>query len=345
MVKSVVTGGSGFFGLHLVEGLLKRGDFITVLDVVDFPNSKIKQRIEFIKGDIRDPHTVRKACEGTDVVYHNAAKVPVSRAGKEFWHVNVDGTKNVLEASYISRVRKVIYISSSSVYGIPKQLPIIEETALSPFGDYGRSKYEAEAICNLYRKRGLDISIIRPRTILGKGRMGILSILFDWIKKGKNFYILGSGDNRFQLVSASDMVSACILAGTKQCHNKDFCIGAEEFMTLRKDLEALAKHAGTNTRIISINQKFAQFILWTLDILHLIPFVDYHYHILPHSIWFDTSKAKALLGWSSKDSNKDMLCETYDWYLQNYKEVDTAISTTHRKSVKQGILKLLRLFS
>ena len=342
----LVTGGSGFFGIHLTRRLLAAGLRVRILDTAGIEHEKIEEAVEYVRADVRDARAVAEACQEVEVAFHNAALVPMARAGKGYRDTNVTGTRNVLDACSRAKVRKVVHISTSSVYGIPARLPIDESTALTPLGRYGKSKYQAEQLCQVYKQKGMDISIIRPRTILGPGRLGILQVLFDWVRRGRRFYIIGSGNNRFQLVSARDLADACYLASSKDCFQEDFNIGAQHFATLRNDLEGLAKHAATGTQIVSIPPAIARPCLKVVDWLRLSPFVDYHYQILDRDVYFDVTKASQILGWTSTDSNLGMLTETYDWYLRNYRELDSRTGQTHRRSVKQGwFLKWLGRYS
>jgi len=281
---------------------------------------------------------VRHAVQDCEVVVHNAALVPVTRSSKEFWGVNTRGTTNVLEASLDSGVRKVVFVSSSAVYGIPRVTPITETTSLSPLGDYGRSKAAAERVCREFRERGLDISIVRPRTIVGPGRRGILDILFDRIRRGRRFFILGDGRNRFQLLGLDDILSALYLVATKSCCNEDFNVGAQEFGTLRDDLEALATHAGTGSRIVSLPETPARLLLKLQDALHLGPLVGYHYHVVARDLWFSMDKLQRVLGWRAVRSNVEMLCETYDWYIEKGHSHDRQARSPHSRGVKGRLL-------
>ena len=307
-----------------------------ILDTAEIEDEKIEAVVEYVRADVRDARAVAEACQDVEVAFHNAALVPLARAGKGYQVTNVSGTRNVLDACSQAKVRKVVHISTSSVYGVPVKLPIDESTQLTPLGRYGKSKYQAERLCQAYKQKGMDISIIRPRTILGPGRLGILQVLFDWVRRGRKFYIIGSGNNRFQLVSARDLADACYLASFKDCFQEDFNIGAEQFTTLRIDLEGLAKHADTGSRIVSIHPGIARPCLKALDWLRLSPFVDYHYHILDREFFFDVTKARKMLAWTPADSNLGMLTETYDWYLKNFRELNSRTGQTHRRSVKQG---------
>lgn len=340
----LVTGGSGFFGIHLVRKLLDSGEEVRVFDIAEPGIAEIEKSIDFVRGDIRDYSAVCEACNDVDVVYHNVAVLPIARAGRGYWQVNADGTRNLLKACLERGVPKVVHVSTSAVYyGTPEKMPIDENSELHPFGSYGKAKFEAEEICRKYRQLGLNVSIIRPRTIVGPGRLGIFQILFDWLKDGKNLYILGSGNNRFQLTSASDLAEACHLAA--KAPSEDFNVGAERFSTLREDLEALAAYARTGSKIVSVNATMARYTLRLLDKLRLSPLVEFHYMTYDKEFFFDISKAKRILGWTPKDGNRDMLVRTYDWYLHHYKELESRYGTSHRYSVKQGILRLLKLVS
>src|SRR3989344_4205374 len=226
MKKILVTGGSGFFGEHLVSRLSKNRDNEIIIFDINPPSEKIKNFVKFIKGDITNKHEILNACKNIDLVYHAVALVPISRSGDLFEKVNVKGTKNLLDACYINNVKNIVHISTSSVYGIPNEFPLTEKSQPKPFGEYSLTKYRAEQICIEYINKGLRISIIRPRTIVGEGRLGIVGVMFDWIRRGKKIYVIGSGKNFYQFVSPSDLVEACVLASEKNL-GEIFNIGAE----------------------------------------------------------------------------------------------------------------------
>lgn len=120
MIKSLVTGGAGYFGDLLTRKLLDRGYFVRILDL-NLPADSYPGT-EVVQADIRDPHAVLPACEGIDVVYHNAAELALAKNKELTWSVNRDGTKNLLELCARSAVKKVIYASSSAAYGIPNRI-------------------------------------------------------------------------------------------------------------------------------------------------------------------------------------------------------------------------------
>jgi nucleoside-diphosphate-sugar epimerase len=137
-MKALVTGGAGYFGELLSKKLLERGYSVRIFDI-NRP-AYTDRAMQLIQADIRDLRAISSLCEGIDVAFHNVAQVPLARDKKLFWSVNRDGTKNLLEACAHRAVKKVIYTSSSAVYGIPKSNPVTEETVPTPIEAYGKAK-------------------------------------------------------------------------------------------------------------------------------------------------------------------------------------------------------------
>jgi len=336
-----VTGGSGFFGIALVKKLLALGEHVRVIDL-EFVDKEISSKVDFRRVDIQNAQETADALKGCDLVYHIAAVVPISRSGQKFWSINEKGTQNVLDGAIKGGAKRLIYFStSSSIYGIPESLPVTEDTAMNPIGDYGKSKYAAELICKKYRDQGLNLSIVRPRTIVGRGRLGIFQILFEWISKDKTVYLIGKGNNKLQLIGLNDLVDVSIILRRKGDF-EDFNIGAELFGTLRSDLEELIKKVGSKSNIVTFPGWLVRPSLRVLDVLRLSPFVDLHYKTIDKDFYFDISKAGNLLNWKPKESNVDCLYEAYEWYLNNADSVDNNFGTTHRKSVRKGLASFLR---
>jgi nucleoside-diphosphate-sugar epimerase len=340
-----VTGGAGFLGTKLVKKLVKKGDEVIVFDKVSFKSVELPKNARYIQGDVVDFHKFSKELKGVDCVYHCAAALPISKSGNYFWKVNVEGTEKILKASLKHNVRKLIFVSSSAIYTPKKELlPINEKTIMKPLGTYGSSKYDAEIVIKKYKKKGLDITSVRPRTILGEGRLGIFQILFEWISKNKKIYILGKGDNLFQFLGLDDLIDAMILADKKRCVNEDFNLGAEKYGTIRGDLEWLIKKVGSKSPVVSINVWIGRNLLLILDKIGLSPLVDLHYKSPHKAFYFDISKAKRILGWKPKQSNKDLLFKTYDWY-SNLDKSKLKYGRTHKSIQKQSILKIIKWFS
>jgi nucleoside-diphosphate-sugar epimerase len=339
--RILVTGGSGFLGVGLVRRLVQDGYHPTVLDVNDLDAPELQSSVNFIKGDVRDARAVADACRDVDTVFHLAAAVLPTRGKKVYQSTNAGGTHNVLQASLDYQIKQVVHISTSAIYGIPSRLPVTEETETHPMGYYGNAKFQGEQEIRAYRQSGLRVCILRPRTIIGTERLGIFHILFDWIKGGKRIPIIGPGDNLFQFISSRDVVEASLLAAERES-NDEFNIGAEEYSTVRADLEALVSHAGSGSRVVSIPAPLVKSSLQVLDILRLSPLMDWQYKVADKPFYFDISKAKRVLGWQPQDSNAKMFTDSYDWYVNHFEDSASAYGSTHRQAVRQRALRALR---
>ena len=341
MNKILVTGGSGFLGIALVRRLVEDGYHPRVLDINDLNEPEIEDSVEFIKGDVRDTRVVAEACQDIDTVFHLAAAVLPTRGKKTYMSINTGGTHNLLQASLDHQVKQVVHISTSAVYGMPRQLPVTEDMEFQPMGYYGWAKFRGEEEIRRFRERSLRVCILRPRTIIGTERLGIFHILFDWIKGGKRIPIIGSGGNLFQFVSARDVIEASLLAAEAES-NDEFNIGAEEYSTVRADLEALVKHAGSRSRVISIPAPLVKASLQVLDAMRLSPLMDWQYKVADKPFYFDITKARQLLGWQPQDSNVKMFADSYDWYVGHFRDFASDYGSTHRQAVRQRALRLLR---
>ncbi len=339
MKTALVTGGSGFCGSYLVRTLSERGWEVSVIDTITTEEKEVK----FYKGDIRDKYLLMEAMKAIDVVFHLAARVPLTKAGRDFWSTNVDGTQTVLETALSSGVKKVLHMSSTAVYSLnPSELPITEKTSLKANTVYGRSKQEAEAVCKRFRDKGLNIIIIRPRTVIAPCRLGIIELFFDWIRKNRNVYMLGDGNNLFQFVHASDLSNACILA-VEKTDNEEFNIGTDRFGTIRELFEKLIAYACSTSEIRCIPRRITQPILYLMDKINLLPLADWHYRTAFLPCYFDVSKAKDLLSWKPHYSNDEMFFESYGWYVKHTEDIYGAeTKSPHTSILKRKILRILK---
>jgi nucleoside-diphosphate-sugar epimerase len=337
----LVTGGAGYFGEELVRQLVAGGAQVRIFDC-NRPDALPTGHIEVVQGDIRDREAVRRACAGVTRIYHNVAQVPIAKNAALFWSVNRDGTRNLLEAARAAGVEKIVYTSSSAVFGIPAENPVTEETVPRPAEEYGRAKLEGEHICQEYVRKGLDVTIVRPRTIVSHGRLGIFQILFEWVSRGYNIPVLGRGDNRYQFVHAEDLADGCVRAALRP-GAEIFNFGADRFGTLREALEALVAHARTGSRVRSLPMAPMEFAMSAASRLGLSPLGPYHALMYGRSLYFDVSKAKQTLGWQPRYSNSEMICEAYDWYCRHRDEVmRRRNASAHRSPLNQGALAFLR---
>lgn len=337
MTTSLVTGGNGYFGQRLVDRLRDRGDTVRILDL-DVTGAPA---VELVQGDVRDRPVVDGAVDGVDVVYHNVAQVPLAKDPHLLRSVNVDGTQVLLDAARRAGVDKVVHTSSSAVFGIPESNPVLPTTVPRPQEAYGHAKLAAEWACLRAATGGLDVSIVRPRTILGHGRLGIFGILFDWIADGADPFVLGDGSNRYQFVHADDLAEACILAGHRP-GPAVFNVGTDRFGTMLEALEHLAAHAGTGTRVRSLPERPAAAAMRVSASLGLTPFAPYHWLMYARSMWFDLDHVGAALGWRPRWSTDEMLAQSYDWYVANRASTEGDMPSPHRRTARSGALAVLK---
>ena len=335
---SLVLGGSGFVGIELVRHLLDAGRKVRVFDKTPIGDGELEGKVEFVQGDVRDADAVTRAVRGTSRIYHLAAMVPLTRAGKGFHDVNVGGTENVINATIAATTEHVVHLSSSAVYGIPAEIPITEQTPLDPLGEYGRSKYHGEIVVRRAVDGGLAAAVIRPRTIVGLGRLGIFQLLFDMIANQRPITLLGSGRYDFQLVSNRDLARAMICASDQKAIGI-YNVGTGKFNTMRDDLNELARTVGSESRVRGVPAWFARPMLRLLDRVRLSPFVDWHYDTIDKPYWFDCSRIKNELGWTAEDSNVDMLVNSYHWYVVNGVSTGAGLSI-HRSGVSRGLIRM-----
>lgn len=332
----LVTGGSGYFGSLLVQWLRDRGHPVRILDL-NRPDHPVAG-VELVQGDVRDASVVQRACEGVGVIHHNVALVPLARDKQGFWSVNEGGTRTLLEGARAAGVRKVVHVSSSAIYGAPDRNPVDESTTPKPGEEYGRAKLAAEVVCHEFRSRGLDISIVRPRTIMGHGRLGIMQILFEWIRQGAPVPVLGGGRNQYQFVHADDLAAAC-LAAAERPGSADYNIGAAEFGTMAETLRGLIQHADTGSRVVSVPMGPAAAITLAAGRLGLSPLGPYHALMYGRAMWFNIAKAQDELGYRPRFSNIEMLRSSYDWYVGHREEIlARRTGSPHSMAVKQGVL-------
>jgi nucleoside-diphosphate-sugar epimerase len=337
-----ISGGAGFLGLHLSRRLLADGHHVRTLDVVPLDDAELERSVDERRGDIRDRESVRKLVDGADVVVHAAAALPIQASRESIRSVNVGGTESVLRAGDDAGVRRVVFISSTAVYGVPEKHPIEEDDPLVGVGWYGESKIDAEGLC---RVAAVETTIVRPKTFIGPERLGVFEILFDWIREGRRIYTLGKGSNRYQLLAVEDLVDAIVRAGNEpKAARETFNVGATEFGTVRSDLQALIDHAGSSSRLQPVPVKPAEIALRGLELLRVSPLAEWHYKTAHKDSFVDVTKAQRLLGWQPRLSNRDALIETYDWYLANRGRVGGA-GVTNRVPWNQQALGLLKRLS
>ncbi|MBK5287378.1 MAG: NAD-dependent epimerase/dehydratase family protein [Acidimicrobiia bacterium] len=335
--RLLITGGAGYFGSVLADRARSQGHSVRVFDL----NPPDDRTQDHVIGDVRDIDALRAACSDIDVVLHNVAQVPLAKDRELFWSVNVVGTANVLLAARDTGVPKVVHTSSSAIFGIPERNPVTEDTPPRPLEAYGKAKLEAELLCHDAVAAGLDVSIVRPRTVLGHGRLGIMAILFEFVADGAPVFVMGRGDNTYQFVHAEDLAEACLRAAFRP-GAETYNIGCREFGTMRETLQALVDHAATGSHVVGLPSKAAQAAMKVLGQSSLVPFAPYHWLLFGESLWFDVAKAEEELGWEPTHSNASAVIDSYEWFLRNRETLGGDGKSHHQSPAKLGLLKLVK---
>lgn len=343
-MRYLITGGAGFLGVNLCRYLLERAATVRTLDIAPFSYPE-RSAVEVLDGDVRDVDAVERAVRDVDVVVHAAAALPLAPAA-EIFSTTVRGTHLLLRSALSRQVRRFIFISSTAVYGIPNHHPLQEDDRLSGVGPYGQSKIEAEALCEEFRKQGLTTSVLRPKTFVGPERLGAFELLYDFAYCGKGFPVLGSGNNRYQLLDVDDLCRAIELCATGEADrvNDTFNVGARHFGTLRESFQAVLDHAGEGGRVISLPAGPATAILRALEALHLSPLYRWIYETADKESFVSIERIEHRLGFTPRYSNCEALIRNYDWYVQHRDEYRGVAGVTHRVPWRKGALRLAKVF-
>lgn len=315
-MTQLITGGSGYLGVALARKLEQQGETVRVFDLERSP--LLPGKIEFVKGDVRDPAGLQDALNDCTVVHHLVGIMPQARASRETMQaVNVDGTSHVLQAASDNGVKRIVFVSSSEVYGRPQRIPINEDDPLKPIGEYGRNKVTAEKLCLDHRGRtGLETVILRPPTIVGP-EMTERTFLrnMEMARQGR-FFCIGSGKHRFQMLHVDDAADACVLASQrKDVDGEIFNVGAEGTLPFKRQLEEVARHIGHKPKVHSIPAGLFKGIMKILCPLGFSPLEPDHLHLLYADFVMDISRAREKLGWTPTKTDLEMLIETYEWYV------------------------------
>ena len=344
-MKVFITGGAGFLGINLIRYLRSKGvTEIASYDIADFDYPE-KDVVKCFKNDIRDFPTLTEAMKGYDMVVHCAAALPLYTP-EDIRTTDLDGSRNVMQAALDNGVQRAVQISSTAVYGIPDHHPLFETDKLDGVGPYGKAKILAEDVAKEFREKGMCVPIIRPKSFIGKERLGVFVLLYDWAYTGHGFPMIGSGNNRYQLMDVEDLCDAIWLTLTKPAEvaNDTYNIGAKEFTTMREDYQAVLDKAGYGKKICGTPVKPIVFILRILEALKLSPLYPWVYETASTDSFVSIEKAERLLDFKPKYSNKDALIRNYEWYVAHLSEFAGKSGVSHRVPWKQGLLALAKLF-
>ena len=322
-MRILVTGASGFTGSHLARELARQGHDVRVLVR---PQSSLDEdlaaSVERIDGDLTHPCDCEKAVEGCAAVYHIAALYREERNPKAFFDVNVDGTRNILEACKKSGVGRIVHCSTVGVHGHLEQVPGGEDAPFRPGDPYQRSKLEGELLALEYhRGHGLPVSVFRPTGIYGPGDIRLLKF-FRMVRKRRP--LIGSGKPHYHLTYIDDLVEGIILCGTHpDAVGEVFILGGPDAPTLRQWYDTIAD-------VLGVKPVKMRLPVWPFLVAGAVlelafkpfglqpPLHRRSVHFFTHDRWFDISKAKRILGYSPRVGLREGMERTAQCYLSQH---------------------------
>jgi UDP-glucose 4-epimerase len=345
MTQILVTGASGFFGGILKQRLLSESFSVTNIDLIPDPDRH--PNLTSIQGDLANRELMRnvfRSCQFSAVVHCAAMLAHGAIDLKQLWRSNVEGTRTVAECCREFGVSKLIFLSTNCLWGRNLGHPVKEDEAPCPVEPYGQSKIAAEQALAEY-VHDLSVITLRCPTIIDSGRLGLLSILFEFIQEGKTVWVVGGGRNRYQFIYAQDLATACIQA--MDYRGSDiFHIGSDNVRPLREVYEAVIREAQSRSRVRSLPTLPTVAAMRLAYALKVSPLGPYHSQMIAEDFIFDTQKIRHLLGWKPTLTNEEMLLRAYRYYAARQKEIEARRNVSaHRKPASMGIIRLLKWIS
>jgi nucleoside-diphosphate-sugar epimerase len=324
-MKALVTGGTGFTGSHLVRRLLDEGHEVCVLDNQRglFYDELSRRGAKIVLGTITDSAVTDAAVGDCEVVFHLAAAFrQLNVPDRHYWDVNVEGTRNLLQAALTHRTRKFVYCSTQGVHGHIDEPPGDERSPIDPEDYYQETKYEGEKVVNEFVAKGLDALTIRPTAIYGPGDPARFLHLFRLARKGR-FIMAGNGNTTYHPVHITNLVDAFMLAAeVSGLQGKAYLIGDEHYFTLNDLVRRVGRAIGVDVSIVHV----PFWPLWVAAVacegvckpLRISPplfrrRVDWFRQVRA----FRIEQAKKDLGYRPRVGIDEGLAETGLWYREN----------------------------
>ena len=325
---NLVTGASGLLGSHVVEQLRKRGKPVRVLVRRGSDRTWLQsQGVEFVEGDVTEPHTLEAACRGVDVVYHSAARVGDWGPWEEFVRITIEGTRNMLEAAIAAKVRRFVHVSSISCYGYHTKEGVVDETfglgyKMYRWAYYTKSKVAAEnLVWDAYRAKRIETTVIRPAWIYGPRDRTTIARLYNMIRTGQA-KILGDGTNRLNVVYAGNIAEAAIEAAHRaDCNGEAFNCSNDGEITQQQYFDLLARSIGADP----VKKKVPYWLAYRAG--HLCEIIGHMFNakkppfITRYAVWlmgrrsfFSAEKARRVLNWKPTVTYDVGVPMTIRWY-------------------------------
>ncbi|MBW3098232.1 NAD-dependent epimerase/dehydratase family protein [Pseudohoeflea coraliihabitans] len=318
-MKHIIFGGDGFVGNHLAKKLLAEGQEVIVADVSRSEHSHYGA-VKFIDCDVRDIEAVRAVpIDADDAVYNMSAKMlsPLQVRAKRhefFWPVNFHGAGNIMKSMDARGASRLVQFTTDMIYGHTVVSPQTEDHPQAPLGEYGKSKLATEKLCEEWRRRGMNVSIFRPRLIIGPGRLGILEKLFKLVDLNLPVPMIGSGKAPYQFISVYDCAEAARLAWKHDFPNSEYNLGSKNPPSVRTLLGTLIRHAGSKSILVPTPGFAVKKTLALLDLINK-PLMDPEQYLIADEMCVrETDRAERDLNFVPQHDDIAMLMAAYDEY-------------------------------
>ena len=253
-MKYLVTGGAGFIGSNIVKKLVSRGDNVTVIDNLNTGKEEnltsVRDKIDFINDSILNTELLQQQTQNIDGVFHQAALASVQDSFSkpdEYNDVNVNGTENILKLAKKNEF-KVVYASSSSVYGNPERIPIKETDSKNPINPYAETKLKKEELATKYSEMGVKVIGLRYFNVFGKGQSkeyaGVLKLFLERIRDKVPPKINGDGKQFRDFVYVEDVANANIMSMDSNVNHEFFNVGTNTSITILDLAKTIIKFSG-----------------------------------------------------------------------------------------------------
>lgn len=306
-------------GRHLCRALLDVGRQVTICDTRK-SDIDVYGQAEYRFTDLRQPEQLDKLPVTADDICINLAanqyhtKVPRRGRREYFFDTNTEGVRNILRMMEHKGCRRLIQYTTDMTYGKPRYLPVDTDHPQDPFGPYGQSKKAAEHLCFEYRKKGMNITIFRPRMIMGPGRLGILVKLFKLMDMGLPVPMIGNGKNHYQMISVFDCVSATLAAIDKSIPNSEYNLGSKNPPCIRELLRGTILHASSKSFLLPTWGRGVKASLWLLGAMGAEIMYKEQYMIADEEYQLDISRTETELDWHPRYNDGEMIRQAYESY-------------------------------
>jgi nucleoside-diphosphate-sugar epimerase len=322
-MEVLITGGTGFVGAHLIRRLLARGHRVRSLDKNPglFDAELSAAGATLLSGSVTDADIVDRAVAGCELVYHLASPFgDILQPDSVYWDIEVNGTRNVLQASEKHRVRRVVHCSTQGVHGIITDPPGDEESPIAPRDYYCYSKVEGEQVCREFIEKGMDVVVVRPTSVYGPGDIRGWLKLYRMVAHGW-FLMIGNGRTLNHPVYVENLVDLFELVGASPvAKGRVYLAGDDEPVTLTALVRGVAAAVGSPVRIVRFPwYGIAWFGATTVEVISKA--VGIKPPVFRRRLsWFKTNRAfridraKQELGYQPRVPLNEGLARTASWY-------------------------------